>query len=439
MSTLTQFFGGGGGGGGINGITVDGTSSAANPAGLSFGFDESRNGFIMPYSGTVTVVAIGGGGAGGTTNYNATSTIVSGGGAGGTAIKTFDVTKGDSVSFTVGAGGTYVGTSSGNSGGTTTFTHNPSSTTLTTNGGVGGRRGALTTIAGGQGGTATGGDFNYTGGAGGDATCNTTNAKGASGGGGVGLFSTGGAGGAINVAAGLAASGGGGVFNAGGACTRNSGIGYSTSAGGVWYQPGSANSFTGNNQANGADTYSLNWGGVTNSRAPYSGMNPVSLFVSTNTYSTSTLATISSGSIRDRIGAADYISMAIAETVERTAIPWDAGSPPLTNSSAYYYSAGSSGGNTQRNASNGYYCAGGAGNIQNGTIAGNFGCSISFGGGGGAISTLNVMGGNANQLGGTCIGFGGGGGGIIHPSTTGPAEHHGGDGYVQITYNAVNV
>lgn len=140
---------------------------------------------------SITVECWGAGGGGGGVNHTGISGTVrgSGGGGGGFSSRVFNVTPGNSYSYSVGvagAGGTTGGTA-GSAGGSSTFT--VGGTTITANGGAGGAGRNGTSGAGtpgGAGGTGTGGTTNYSGGNGGNAGGN-----GAGGGGGAGSGSNG--------------------------------------------------------------------------------------------------------------------------------------------------------------------------------------------------------------------------------------------------------
>lgn len=167
MGTLTSFFGGGGG------------SAAPLP---HFVFTNSVTGWAPPYNGDAYIHVIGCGGNGNTTH---------GGGAGGYCRKLITLATTESYNLTIGV------PVSGNTGqaASSIFT-NTTTLTLTATGGFGGG----STRAGG---TASGGDVNYTGGAGGQSS-------------GAGSFSAGG--GAVNITG--TAYAGGGAYNAngGGVC-----------------------------------------------------------------------------------------------------------------------------------------------------------------------------------------------------------------------------
>lgn len=207
MGTLTSFFGGGGG------------SPLPQPEWL---FQKSSYTYTFPYDGTVIVHVVGAGGSGAAQSnwYGCT-----GGGAGGYCRKQFSVTTSTTATVTTGTGGYGVGNfqteAEGISGGNTTFVLG--SDTLTANGGTGGKRypSANQRAAGG---TASGGDVNYTGGSSGDNNFgyNSQYVR-ATGGGAVNLF------GLSNVNGGdcdngtqILATGGGGVGGKGGTSNNNS-------------------------------------------------------------------------------------------------------------------------------------------------------------------------------------------------------------------------
>ena len=161
--------------------------------------------WIVPdgvYSITVSCWG-GGGGGGGAENTGLTGTRRgSGGGGGGFTSRTFSVTPGSPLSYSVGAGGLAggLGGGTGGTGGSSFFT--VGSTTITASGGVGGpgTRGSGNGNAGtgGSGGTGSGGTTNFSGGNGG-----TANGNGAGGGGAAGPTANGGAG--ANAVTGLGA------------------------------------------------------------------------------------------------------------------------------------------------------------------------------------------------------------------------------------------
>lgn len=178
MATLTSFFGGGGG------------SAAPLP---HFVFTNSITGWVPPHNGDAYIHVIGCGGNGNNS---------SGGGAGGYCRKLITLANTDSYNLTIGVPVSGFDTQAASS----IFT-NTTTLTLTATGGYGGG-------AGSAGGSASGGDVNYTGGAGG--TYQGSNAK--AGGGAVNITGTAYAGGsAININGGGSCGGGGaGIGGVGG-------------------------------------------------------------------------------------------------------------------------------------------------------------------------------------------------------------------------------
>jgi len=174
MSNFTDFISGGG-------------DAAALPT-TQFVIGQSKT-FTAPITGRIKVIITGGGGQGA---FVANNTDIirnnvgdgTGGGAGGYSEKTFNVTAGETFTVTIGAGGATTlamndinSTRVGNDGNNSSFVTASAavSVNMVANGGGGGQiqSGANTgayTVAGGVGGTASGGDFNYTGGAGGTVT-----------------------------------------------------------------------------------------------------------------------------------------------------------------------------------------------------------------------------------------------------------------------------
>jgi len=160
--------------------------------------------FVVPAGvSSVTVQIWGGGGGGGGSSSSGSGG--SGGGGGGYSTKTFSVTAGDNITYTIGTGGTAGIAAGGNgtSGTITTLTHLPSVTTLTGNFGTGGNG---NTGASGIGGTGTGGSTNTSG-----ANGTTGGANGGNGGNGGNATSTGGIGSANAVGAPGIIPGGGGA------------------------------------------------------------------------------------------------------------------------------------------------------------------------------------------------------------------------------------
>lgn len=129
--------------------------------------DATSSGSMMAPRTCIALIWAWGGGASGFGNTGAQG----GGGAGG-VFKFFRISKGQTISYTVGAGG--AGTTNhlaGNDGGNSTVTL-PNGLVLTAGGGKGN----------GTGGTASGGDLNRPGGAGGLGAAGATGANGALGG-----------------------------------------------------------------------------------------------------------------------------------------------------------------------------------------------------------------------------------------------------------------
>lgn len=215
MGTLTSFFGGGGG--------------VILPESI-FLFNKSSATYTFPFDGTVLVHVIGAGGSGSKqySSYQAT-----GGGAGGYSRKEFSVTAGNTATVTTGTGGNGVGYSTtdaqGVDGTASSFVFGAS--TLTANGGSGGNRYLAT---GGSGGTATGGDVNYTGGRGGN-TYNSyaTTLNIGTGGGAVNFFNKDTHGGDVTTNTYLkSGTGGGGIGGSGGTIDAGGVSGYYVPTGG---------------------------------------------------------------------------------------------------------------------------------------------------------------------------------------------------------------
>ena len=192
-------------------------------------------------TGIADVICIGAGGCGGSSGVgNALPVVcnITGGGAGGYSRKRIPITAGDTFTVVVGAGGEDAtrmpGASNyenGTAGGESTFDHATATATiaLDSNGGAGGIGNATSTAsgatyAGGAGGTASGGDVNFTGGRGGTITrSNNASNMGnfATGGGAVAVFGQAFNGGDINFTQNgttqtIAATGGAGVGGDGG-------------------------------------------------------------------------------------------------------------------------------------------------------------------------------------------------------------------------------
>jgi hypothetical protein len=185
MGTTSSFFGGGGGAFLPHFI-------------LTTGFTASGT-WTADLTGQICVHVIGAGGAGAMSNDG------TGGAAGGYCRKIFDVSSGDSFTFTQGAGGK----TSNAAGNSSTFS-NSSTINLVANGGSGGTNSTNTRP---NGGSATGGDVNVTGGKAG--LRNLGNQR--TGGGAVGIFGVDGGNGFQS----------GDVTSTGGAhyCTGGAGIG----------------------------------------------------------------------------------------------------------------------------------------------------------------------------------------------------------------------
>ena len=240
--------------------------------------------FTAPLTGRIKVIITGGGGQGA---FVANNTDVirnnvgdgTGGGAGGYSEKTFAVTAGETFTVTIGAGGAttlapndITTTRVGNNGGNSSFVtaSAAASVNMAANGGGGGQiqsgaNSSAYTVAGGAGGTASGGDFNYPGGAGGSVTRVASNDKNCAvtGGGAVSIYGTAYHGGNVSVTADVssgtfaAATGGAGVGGHGGDVTITaSGVttgtikpiffsdsGSSTQGGATYQEVSSANSY----------------------------------------------------------------------------------------------------------------------------------------------------------------------------------------------------
>lgn len=169
MSNLSELFPTGGGG-------------AVSSVYKDYVITTSSTTWVAPYDCTVTFHAIGGGGAGGrnvySTNYHA-----SGGGAGGYCRKTVEVKSGDSFTLTVGAGGIWTG-GVGQPGGNTSISG--PNVSMTANGGSAGVATTPGATSGVDGGSASGGDLNFTGGRGGGSS----GSQGGGGGGAVRFFTS---------------------------------------------------------------------------------------------------------------------------------------------------------------------------------------------------------------------------------------------------------
>ena len=194
--------------------------------------------WTAPATGTILVTCTGGGGQGGlciTSDAANGSRKARGGGAGGFSQKTIPVKAGDTFTVVVGAGGRNADTApnsvvDGTTGGESTFDDATaiSSIALDSNGGVGGAAAVVldpATLAGGAGGTATGGDLNVAGGAGGAIVISNQSTKDvATGGGSTSVYGLPFAGGAATIGGNAEASlatGGAGAFGAGGSFVQN--------------------------------------------------------------------------------------------------------------------------------------------------------------------------------------------------------------------------
>jgi hypothetical protein len=203
-------------------IKLGGSGGESSPLPYTqFVVGESKT-WTSPLSGKIKVIITGGGGQGAllASNTNISSTVTqnlgdaTGGGAGGYSEKTFEVTEGETFVVTIGAGGSsaieansLTGNRVGNNGSDSSFVTASAavSVNMAANGGGGGQFSAgqnnsAYSVAGGTGGTASGGSLNYTGGAGGSitrASGNFYNAV-ATGGGAVAVYGSGYRGGNIS-------------------------------------------------------------------------------------------------------------------------------------------------------------------------------------------------------------------------------------------------
>jgi len=241
--------------------------------------------WTVPTTGKIKVVLTGGGGQGAfvpnkqitiSSNYGSGT----GGGGGGYSEKVIDVTAGETFTVTIGAGGfnsiavnSLSALTNGTSGGNSSFVTASAaeSVNMIANGGGGGQAQAQTNadhiVAGGLGGTASGGTANYTGGAGGiitrdsGANYNQYNAY-VTGGGSVSIYGTAYHGGNIDHGAGnyhrMLSTGGAGVGGHGGfADSTGTGTkvlfssGGSATKDGATYETTSTGSMTGSNAAGG--------------------------------------------------------------------------------------------------------------------------------------------------------------------------------------------
>lgn len=237
-------------------------------------------------TGVADVVCIGGGGQGGSCGKDGTTIILNctGGGAGGYSRKRIPITTGDTFTVVVGAGGQAdagklpadSALEAGGAGGESTFDHASATATiaLDSNGGVGGICNQTTTAsgatyAGGAGGSATGGDVNFTGGRGGTVTRSNNSAN-------AGCFTTGG--GAVAVF-GSAFNGGDINFTSSGetiAATGGAGIG--GNGGNTAYDTGSGASYV----ATGGGSASGEGNGLTAAQSNAAGNNSISCFAKTD-------------------------------------------------------------------------------------------------------------------------------------------------------------
>lgn len=152
---------------GLRELALGQSGGFRSPLFLTFG--ASRN-WTVPFDMDVFVCAIGGFAVGGVVLGVGNA---SGAGAPGCAIKRTKLSAGTILTMTIGAPGTPAsltnnGAVNGGSGGTTTLTGG--GLNLAANGGGGGLaiNNLQTAVSGGPGGTASGGDFNFTGGRGGN-------------------------------------------------------------------------------------------------------------------------------------------------------------------------------------------------------------------------------------------------------------------------------
>ncbi|GJE45382.1 hypothetical protein F6X53_11410 [Methylobacterium soli] len=173
--------------------------------------------WTAPFDCRARVTVVGPGASGGVARAGSgIPAAATGGGAGGLAIKSFSATAGQSFTATLGAGGVGVtlaaspttNSQAGLAGGVSSFTGNGLNV-VANSGGPGQASTAGGTVPGATGGTATGGDYNYTGGGSGPAT--STSGVAATGGGAVAWFGVAYASGSVNITTGLAATGGAGV------------------------------------------------------------------------------------------------------------------------------------------------------------------------------------------------------------------------------------
>lgn len=200
-----------------------------SPASVAMFFSSSCT-FIIPREGWYRLSAVGAGGSGGANGTEDDGGVATGGGGGGFCEIEVYLSTNDELTIVIGAGGVGVTPaikSDGSDGGDTTIHGSGSDNAVALNIHAGGGKAGSymcldhTAVAGGAGGTASGGEINASGGAGGSAYHHNTSCA-ASGGGASGSpYGTGGAGGnctlvspATNVSAGGGAIGG---FKGGGA------------------------------------------------------------------------------------------------------------------------------------------------------------------------------------------------------------------------------
>lgn len=229
----------------------DGTAIAATGGALhNLRVFEASGTYTASRTGWHKITCIGASGSSGiAAAYNGASPNATGAGAGGLCVGMRYLVAGQSYIVTVGSGGAApaaltaiftngsVLAANGNSGGATSFS-GAGIATMTANGGEGGKglaggAGNGMPLAGGVGGTASGGDFNVKGGDGGTITGSANRSPVATGGGAVGLRGAGHNGGnAVSTAVGtVVASGGAGVGGKGG--DANSSGPASTAGGGA--------------------------------------------------------------------------------------------------------------------------------------------------------------------------------------------------------------
>jgi hypothetical protein len=215
--------------------------------------------WVAPGRGILRITLRGGDGSGAVVacpNDSTSSGAASGSSAGGLAIKTMHVEGGDAFVFIGAAGGAQVSTSTpgarlnGNDAGVSTVTG--PNTSMTANGGKGGigayAASGPVTAPGVTGGTASGGDANYTGGGSGDAVVAVSGGVAATGAGAIAWNGVGYSSGTAAVPAGaaslFAASGGAGTGGASGAATAgNSAPGVSGGGGAAGPSAAASNSF----------------------------------------------------------------------------------------------------------------------------------------------------------------------------------------------------